>query len=316
LTHYRQEAKNAFDNAILELATPFQLRSLFVSLTIQGFATLMLFHDDIYHRAMIEESWMINDNARLAKNKLLIDLQMKFAQSNKKLSDYGLEEIEQMKTEFEREKLMHDPEHELRKLNALNESRPNTPEQQTIYDEIISAVEYASEYPECRGKFFFLTGIAGSGKTELIKKIVAKVRSMDLIAKGCCSTALAAQLYPYDFTTAHALYGIPVVEDYMRETDDDPIECNFSHRPERLELLINTSLCVWDEGPGNHRECFEAVYDSMNEFKGKVRTCTQKSFILLMSFILLYTTIDMCEYIYAYYIRYFWLWEICNKFYQ
>lgn len=229
---------------------------------------------------MIEESWMINDNARLAKNKLLIDLQMKFAQCNKNLTDYGLEEIEIMKTEFQREKLMHDPEEELRILNALNESRPNTPEQQIIFDEIIAAVEYARKYPECRGKFFFLTGIAGSGKTELIKKIVAKVRSMDLIAKGCCSTALAAQLYPYDFTTAHALYGIPVVEDYMRETDDDPIACNFSFRPERLELLMNTTLCVWDEGPGNHRECFEAVYESMDEFKGKVKTCIKTLYCL------------------------------------
>jgi hypothetical protein len=90
---------------------------------------------------------------------------------------------------------------------------------------------------------------------------------MSLIAKGVYSTALATQ---YDFTTAHTLHGIPVVEEYMREIDDEPIRCNFTNRPERLELLMNTILCIWDEGPGNHRECFEAVYQHMNEFKGKV----------------------------------------------
>jgi hypothetical protein len=230
----------------------------------------MLFNDDEHRRHMIEEDWIINDNHHLARHKLLIDLQMKFAQSNKKLEDYGLEAIEYLNTELEREKLLRNPEQELNTLNNLNASKPNTTEQQSIFNEIMNAVENASKNPDTPGKFFFLTGIAGSGKTELIKKIVASVRSKNLISKGCCSTALAAQLYPYDFSTAHALYGIPVVEDYMREIDDEPIRCNFTQRPERLELLSNTTLCVWDEGPGNHRECFEAVYQDMNEFKGKV----------------------------------------------
>jgi hypothetical protein len=59
----------------------------------------------------------------------------------------------------------------------------------------------------------------------------------------------------------------------MREIDDDPISCNFKQRPERLELLSNTSLYVWDEGPGNYRECFEAVYESMDKSRGKVSKC-------------------------------------------
>jgi HrpA-like RNA helicase len=53
---------------------------------------------------MIEEDWMINNNANLARNKLLIDLQMKFSQCDENLEDFGLEKIQQMNTEFEREK--------------------------------------------------------------------------------------------------------------------------------------------------------------------------------------------------------------------
>jgi hypothetical protein len=126
---------------------------------------------------------------------------MKFSQSDRNLEDFGLDSIQQLKTEYQHERMVHNSDHGLAKLNALMLSRPNTAEQQVI----LVAVEFASLHPpQSDDKFFFLTGIAGSGKIELIKKIVAKVRSINLIVKGFCSTALAAQLYPYDFTTAHA----------------------------------------------------------------------------------------------------------------
>ena len=73
-----------------------------------------------------------------------------------------------------------------------------------------------------------------------------------------------------DASTAHELWCLPVIEDEMRDIDDEKIKCRFSFRPERKELLDSTSLFIWDEFPSNHRECFEAVYSSMQGLHGKV----------------------------------------------
>lgn len=91
--------------------------------------------------------------------------------------------------------------------------------------------------------------------------------------KGCCSTALAATNYPNDFSTAHSLLCIPVEEEHEKDVDDDCIKCNLYKNPQRRQLLNAMSTLIWDEFPSNHRECFEAVYDAMNEFKGKVVVC-------------------------------------------
>jgi hypothetical protein len=102
------------------------------------------------------------------------------------------------------------------------------------------------------------------------KKLTAKVRSMSKIVKICASTALAAQNYANDASTAHELWCLPVIEDEMRDIDDEKIKCMFNFRPERKQLLDSTSLFIWDEFPSNHRECFEAVNTSMHGLRGKV----------------------------------------------
>jgi hypothetical protein len=84
---------------------------------------------------------------------------MKFAQSNKKHEDYGLKAIEYLNTELEREKLLRNPEQEFNTLNNLNPSKPNTTEQQSIFNEIMNAVKYSSKNPDTPGKFFSSPGL-------------------------------------------------------------------------------------------------------------------------------------------------------------
>jgi hypothetical protein len=99
-----------------------------------------------------------------------------------------------------------------------------------------------------------LQGKAGSGKSTFVKALMAYVRSQGKIAVGCASTGLAATVYE-DFNTAHALFGIPVIED----EDADKEEIKLQPSPERREILDASSLIVWDETFSNHSECHEAV---------------------------------------------------------
>lgn len=86
---------------------------------------------------------------------------------------------------------------------------------------------------------------------------MAYVRSLGLIAKGCASTGLAATVYE-DFSTAHSLFGAPVVED--SEDYDQLLQLPSNMNDGRRTLLLNTSLFVWDESLNSHNYVFELAY--------------------------------------------------------
>jgi hypothetical protein len=57
------------------------------------------------------------------------------------------------------------------------------------------------------------------------------------------------------FHTAHALFGIPVIDD----EDADKEEIKLQPSTERREVVDASSLIVWDENFSNHSECQEVV---------------------------------------------------------
>lgn len=72
-----QEAKICFSENIT-LCTPDQLRSLFISLTLEGFATVTIYNDVTLRNSMIHDYLVAtNGNERLASNMLLETLQSK-----------------------------------------------------------------------------------------------------------------------------------------------------------------------------------------------------------------------------------------------
>jgi hypothetical protein len=76
----------------------------------------------------------------------------------------------------------------------------------------------------------------------------------------------------YDgFTTAHSLFGIPVLEDSLNYDHEALLTSNI--KPQRLELLANTSLLIWDEFLSNHKQCFRCAYDITDQFKNMVVIC-------------------------------------------
>jgi hypothetical protein len=97
---------------------------------------------------------------------------------------------------------------------------------------------------------------------------MAYTRSLGKIALGCASTGLASQVYA-DFSTAHSLFHIPVVDDVDIDHEAE-LFLNLNNRPERKELLNAADVICWDEFLSNHKHCFASVYKALGELKHKI----------------------------------------------
>ena len=103
----------------------------------------------------------------------------------------------------------------------MKEKFPLTTEQENCYKLIIKDIDIVidnivSEEETIEGKFHFIQGKAGVGKTEFAKKLIEYCWKKGGISLGCAATALAATIYSeYDFETTHSLFKIPV------DTDND-----------------------------------------------------------------------------------------------
>ncbi|CAN1147813.1 ATP-dependent DNA helicase PIF1 [Linum perenne] len=117
--------------------------------------------------------------------------------------------------------------------------------QLTAYAAIIESVS------KNQGKFFFLHGHGGTGKTYLYNCIISKIRSEGKIVLVVASSGIAATLLP-DGVTAHSRFKIPLEVDNLST-------CMVKKGTEVAELLKEATLIVWDEAPMVHRLSFEAV---------------------------------------------------------
>ena len=122
---------------------------------------------------------------------------------NKTLSDYGLPEPENVKTELKLERLKYDPAFQAQLQQQLNSVQLNNPEQQEFFDSV--AYELDNINPDKVTYIFLLNGPAGSSLTQ---KIMAYARSKGHIALDTASTNLARcnKLQRLNvFSLAHAL---------------------------------------------------------------------------------------------------------------
>ena len=191
---------------------------------------------------------------------------MKLKDNDKRLSDYGLPEPKETETELERALLEYDPQQQALLLNQLNTATPNTVEQQSIFNQIMDSIN------NNQTSLYFIQGMGGSGKTTLAKKILAASRSKEVLCLGCASTGLAATNYD-NFDTAHGLFKFPVTEEGEDEDEDGQYMSKLRENKERMDLLEQTQVIVWDEFPSNNKIIFENVYGIMNGFVGKVVIC-------------------------------------------
>ncbi|CAN0839973.1 ATP-dependent DNA helicase PIF1 [Linum grandiflorum] len=117
--------------------------------------------------------------------------------------------------------------------------------QKIAHDAIVTSLE------ENTGKFFFLYGHGGTGKTYLYSCIVSCVRSLGQIARVVASSGIAATLLPGG-VTAHSRFKIPIEVEHGST-------CSIKKGTALARLMQQASLIVWDEAPMVHRLSFEAV---------------------------------------------------------
>jgi hypothetical protein len=234
---------------------------MFISLTINGFATQIIYLNDSMRDKMCEDFMFETQNNRvLSKNKLLEFFSKKFRQENKENTQFGLPEPDETNTELEIEKLKYDPEQQKILFEQLLIKTPPTNEQLYFFNDVKYCLQNNIN------KIYIIQGQGGSGKTATAQLITAYARSLGFLVVGCASTAFAASIYK-DFHTAHSLFEIPVIEDTESFEQENDFRCNLDKKPQRYELLMNVRIIIWDEISSQHFRDFNAAYLAMNKFK-------------------------------------------------
>jgi hypothetical protein len=127
-------------------------------------------------------------------------------------------------------------------------------EQRVAFDLIMNHVEKKV------GQVFFVDGPEGTGKTYMYKALLAKVRSMNLIAIATFTSGIAASIMPSE-RTAHSRFKIPI------KLDNNTI-CSFTEQSGTAELLRRAALVIWDEVAMTKRQAVETLDRTLQDIMG------------------------------------------------
>jgi len=184
------ECMTCFREALID-TTPPQLRTLLVTLTMQGFPTLQIYNDEELriklHEDFIHDPRFANSPS-IALNELKKDLEKRFLKEGSSAATYGFPESENVESELQLYRLTYKSDEYSNILTELLRKYPNT----TVQEELFQSINHSLTNNETRK--IFIQGIAGAGKTTFAQKIIALGRSLGKIVLGCSSTNLSAQL--------------------------------------------------------------------------------------------------------------------------
>ncbi|XP_063903784.1 uncharacterized protein LOC135123221 [Zophobas morio] len=142
----------------------------------------------------------------------------------------------------------------LAQVVSNNESLLNT-EQYQIYNQVLDSIENGT------GQVFFLDAPGGTGKTFLLKLLLARVRKNGGIALAVASSGIAATLLDGG-KTAHSAFKLPL--NLMRV--ETPL-CNISKQSNMAQVLKETKLIVWDECTMVHKGGVEAFSKTLRDIR-------------------------------------------------
>ena len=232
---------------------------------INGHSIMPIWNDNALRAAMYADHLHTDlclGNPELAEKLLLKDLKANFVHSGKEMQDYGLPDVEvdlESEIDLHRQKvtatytyiyyfflltdlfgLQYKADAELEKLRQLHATCPNNRDQDYLYHRLTRALD--DDYTQ----IIFLQGQGGSGKSTFAKKMMAYARSKGKIALGCASTGLAAQVYgPGEFSTAHSLFGIPVLEDADEDENQTAfLTSSIKEGSDRFEYSSHRHFCA------------------------------------------------------------------------
>ncbi|GLT51975.1 hypothetical protein SLA2020_253440 [Shorea laevis] len=192
------------------------------------------------------------------KNYCLLELERMLNRSGKSLSDYNGMPLPNMNLLFgaDNRLIKEELNYDIRKMKADHDqfyiSLNN--QQRDIYHRILDAVE------QKEGGIFFVYGHGGTGKTFLYKTILSKLRSERKITLAVAASGIASLLL-LGGRTAHSRFDIPL-ELFQNST------CGIRQNTNLSQLLLQTSLIIWDEAPMMQKYAFEAVDKTFKDIIG------------------------------------------------
>jgi hypothetical protein len=151
----------------LIFSTPHELRSLFIVMTSQGFATLPILANahimlgmTTDYRIRLHTGEIVTEQVT---NLLLKEFQQSLAIQGKTMEQFGLPTPdEESETELDVETRRYCNEEQQRVYDALNAQYPNNDEQQMVMDRVVHALNEPGST-----MFIFVQGLAGTGKSNL-----------------------------------------------------------------------------------------------------------------------------------------------------
>ncbi|XP_019176171.1 PREDICTED: uncharacterized protein LOC109171573 [Ipomoea nil] len=189
------------------------------------------------------------------KNFGLIELEKLLEQQNKSLKDYHPMPIPEMvNSTLVRNQLLYEElsyDHEFLKNEAQELCGKLTEEQRLIYNTVLDDVS------SHLGGLFFVYGYGGTGKTFMWRALSSTLRSKGQVVLNVASSGIASLLLPGG-RTAHSRFAIPIAI-------NEDSTCNIKQGSQLADLLIQTSLIIWDEAPMMHKYCFEALDRTMGD---------------------------------------------------
>jgi hypothetical protein len=250
----------------LYVNSPKQRRLHFAVWTKEDYPTLHIVNNFDYddrkngkiYRSLVED-WILEHKGETAqsiiKNKFLLELHSYMSEDSgfECLRQYGFPTPREMKTELDMEYAKYDQQSQKHHYDALESKFTNTVEQQIFMDWFKETLNDSIQNDPDNERdpiYCFIQGSGGTGKSEILKKVAAYVRSLGLICKVASATGLSASIFD-DCSTLHSLFKVGVVEDCDREYDYEPPKLNLTKQ--RIELLLETKVAIMDELAFTHK---------------------------------------------------------------
>jgi hypothetical protein len=222
------------DDCMTEAATfqmPCALRRLFATILVFCEATEIRKMWDKHLASMSEDYRRDQSNEAELEQMVLRDIRDMLQSMGKDITTYGLPDLVEINGSYDTEyrevieerQVTADKEH-LDLFSSLNS------EQLAGFNDIMDHVVNK------KSQIFFVDGPGGTGKTYLYKALLAKVRSMGLIAIATATSGIAASIMPGG-RTAHSRFKIPI-----KLTDNSM--CSFTKQSGTTELLKQASLII------------------------------------------------------------------------
>ena len=207
--------------------------------------------DDVRHR---------NQHATPAQveNHVLLDIDERLSKHNKSVKDFNLPEPDKdndIPDPFQKEVLEALDFDKDTLSQYVEENLPKLTEEQKVAFDYVVNWDGHGDPP-----VVFLDAPGGTGKTFLLKLLLAYIRLKGKIALPLASTGLASLLLTGG-RTVHSTFKLPLLA-------DPDMTCNISKRKtSRAELLKQVSLVVWDECAMQHRYVLESVERCMRDIR-------------------------------------------------